>query len=425
MGGGGVQRIVKFLKYWDYSRFRVSVLTVKPSFFYSRDESLTAEVPAGVQVLRSGSLDPFRWMYLLGRLWKHPGSPENRTALPYESRGWWRRAAMSLFVPDSRLLWLPFAVGKLGQLHRREPVSAIVATMPPFTAGLIGAVAHRWRKIPLILDFRDAWIDNPYMPSMPRLHRNINKRFERWCLRQAEGIIFVNPALEAHYRRRYPELSGLSVTTIRNGYDPEDFTHLPSGQNADGPTGKFRVGIIGTIYSQGNRPLSLLRAIQELRREDATFGERFTLVFLGKWSPDFVEEVREMHLEGAVEFIPYRPHREALRLAAGFDALALCIEGNLPGSAAVTPGRIYEYLYLKKPILAVCPPESDLATLVRECRAGEVVPPEDTGRIKTVLRRWVDRPASLRKDFQFSGVERFSRPRQAEEFMRFLERVLR
>ena len=40
MGGGGVQRILKFLKYWDYKRFEISVVTVKYSLFYAEDKKL-------------------------------------------------------------------------------------------------------------------------------------------------------------------------------------------------------------------------------------------------------------------------------------------------------------------------------------------------------------------------------------------------
>ena len=63
MGGGGVQRLTKFLKYFDYQEYVVSVLTVKPSFFYTMDESILKEIPSEVRVFRSGSSDPFRLLF--------------------------------------------------------------------------------------------------------------------------------------------------------------------------------------------------------------------------------------------------------------------------------------------------------------------------------------------------------------------------
>jgi len=64
MGGGGVQRITKFLKYFDYERYDVSVITVRRSFFYSADPTLAEEIPRNVRVIKTGSLDPFRLIYL-------------------------------------------------------------------------------------------------------------------------------------------------------------------------------------------------------------------------------------------------------------------------------------------------------------------------------------------------------------------------
>ncbi len=460
MGGGGVQRIVKFLKYLDCDRYQPVVLTVKPSFFYSNDATLAGEIPGLVKVVRSGSLDPFRMLYLLRKLFRRSGSA--RAVSHRESGGNIRKIAMSIFVPDSRLLWLPFALFRLWRL-RREPVGAVIASMPPFTAGLIGALARRFIPAPLILDFRDAWAENPYLPAVGALQRRLSARLEAWCIRQADGFIFVNPALQNDYQNRYPFIAQRRVITIRNGFDPEDF-YLPDfagkAQSAErraqsvgehfrmsagrtepgeigegdsgaiappesvpGNSGIFNLGIMGTVYSQGNRPETLLEAVKELSG-DATFRSNFRLTFLGKWSPDFRKTVEEKQLGEVVEFIPYLPHREALRRAGRFNALALAIETGLPGSAGVTPGRIYEYLYLKKPILALCPLDSDLAGLLRRCQAGEALDYNDREGIKRVLWEWMVDRGNLKNRYRFTGVEEFSRVYQARKLAGFVEEVV-
>lgn len=467
MGGGGVQRIVKFLKYLDFNRYQPVVLTVKSSFFYSDDFTLGGEIPGSVKVIRSGSLDPFRVLFLLRKLLRRFGGSASAVS-HRESGGNIRKIATSIFVPDSRLLWLPFALGKLWRLSRRRPVNAIIASMPPFTAGLIGALARRFIPAPLILDFRDAWAENPYLPAAGALQRQLNAMLEAWCIRQADGFVFVNPALQNDYQKRYPSISERKVITIRNGFDPADFhpvdfhptdfpgkaqgaesrAHGPgehfrmrpgrkkpgeieegdSGaiaavESVPGNSGVFNLGIMGTVYSQGNRPETLLEAVKELSG-DAAFRNHFRLTFLGKWSPDFRKTVEEKQLGEMVEFIPYLPHREALLRAARFDALALAIETGLPGSAGVTPGRIYEYLYLKKPILALCPLDSDLADLLRRCQAGEALDYNDREGIKRVLREWMAGRGDLKNRYRFTGVEEFSRVNQARQLAGFVEEVV-
>ena len=78
MGGGGVQRILKFLKFWDYSGFDVSILTVKSSYFYAEDKTLMKEIPAQVSVYRSGSLDPFRIAQIIREIICQEGSESQK-----------------------------------------------------------------------------------------------------------------------------------------------------------------------------------------------------------------------------------------------------------------------------------------------------------------------------------------------------------
>lgn len=424
MGGGGVQRVLKFLKYLP-AAYRLSVLTVRSSYFYTEDPTLAAEVPPKVQVFRSGSLDPFRLIHLLKKwLPKTGGSSAQPTR--HESGNRLRKWAARLFVPDSRVLWLPFALLKLWKIHRTDRIDLLIATLPPFTAGWIGILAKRWLGIPAILDFRDAWNNNPYLPpTAPGLIYR-QQKLERHCLQHASGLIFVNPALESDYRRRFPFIRDKPHLTIRNGYDPADFSGPPP---ADAPrtrrTEILHIGIMGTVYSQGNHPRPLLLALQMMQREQPALAARLHLTFLGKWTPEFPGEVQAMGLAGQVTFKPYLPQRDALSYAAThFDALALAIDSRLPGSAAVTPGRIYEYLYLRKPILALCPPDGDLAFLVRHCQAGEVVEYQHLEGIYRVLQDWIHQRPSPGERYRFVHIEAFSREEQTRKLQKFIDDFL-
>ncbi len=423
MGGGGVQRITKFLKYWNLDSSRLSVLTVKPSYYYTYDESLCAEIPAEVAIHRSGSGDPFRIWYLFSKL-RRFFSAAQKGGNGRESAGWMRRSALSIFIPDSRIFWLPFALIKLWIIHRSRPIDLVVATMPPYTAGLIGALAKKWLNIPLCLDYRDAWNCNPYLPGGNPVHRNTNKWLERKCLGLADGIVFVNPVLEQFYRDNYPSIANIPHQTIRNGWDPEDFAphQTPDGKEK---SGIFTVGVLGTVYSHGNRPLTLVRAFSEMVREDTSLAGRMKIVFLGKWAPEFRSTVESLRLNGAVEFETYLPHKEALREARRFDALALALECGRPGCDMVTPGRIYEYLRLKRPVLAVCPENGDLANLVRECRAGEIVADEDVSRTKSILRQWLQNRENIGRAYSFENIDSFNRRLQTKAFQKFLQSLLR
>lgn len=418
MGGGGLQRIIKFLKYFDYVKYRVSVLTVKPSFFYSDDATLQQNVPEDVEIIRTGSLDPFRLIYLLKKIFRNRA--KDTAQANQESGGIIRKIAAAIFIPDSRLLWLPFAVWHLKKLDRRDKIDMIFATMPPFTSGLIACCLKTFAKR-TILDFRDAWTNNPYLPAQPSFAQKLSQKLERFCISRARGIVFINPALEASYLKKFPSVVQKPHLTIRNGYDPDDFPPLQKARqdHSDSPE-PFELGIMGTVYSQGNCPETLIQAVKALSEESQNFSESFRLTFLGKWAPDFLRFVEESRLQEIVHFLPYRPHREALSRASQFDALSLSIDSNIAGSGEVTPGRIYEYLFLRKPVLAICPLESDLANLVRDCHAGKVIEYNNIDGIKETIRLWIDAEGMCRERYTFTNLDAFSRKPGTEKLLSFM-----
>lgn len=416
-----MQRVLKFLKYWDFNQYHLTVVTVKPSFFYAQDGKLLEEIPSPVRVLRTGSADPFRLIYLLKKVIPLPKSTAESQRR--ESSDLLRRIAGYLFLPDSRLLWLPFALVKIRRLHRRQPVDLIVATLPPFTTGLVGYFANRLLKIPYLLDFRDAWTNNPYLPQMTSVHDFLQSKIEAIVVRRATGMAFVNPNLQQYYMERYPFLSRQRCRAVRNGFDPEDFANVEK-ESTPPKDDIFRVGILGTVYSQGNAPYSLLEALSRMKHDDPDLANRFRLVFVGKWAGNFLSRVSEYHVDDLLEWVDYLPHQELLRFARQLDALCLAIQTGLPGSENVTPGRIYEYLALHKPILALCPLDSDLARLVWENNAGEVVDYPDVSRSQSVLTGWLADPRVFHSTYSFRSVEKYRRDRISVQFMRFVEQIL-
>ena len=418
MGGGGVQRTLKFLKFSDPLRVKLSVVTVKPSFFYADDPTLAADLPANVQVIRSGSLDPFRLIYLFRTLL--PKKTPDTTKKNRESGGKIREIVSKIFVPDSRLLWLPFALSAIRRLHRQQPVDAIIATLPPFTAGLVGIFAGKFSQIPVVLDYRDGWSKNPYLPKTGALQRWLNGKLEQFCLNNAAGVIFVNPELERDYVDRFSQFEQTPHLTIRNGYDPQDFEHLPQSETSSQQKQPMEIGVMGTIYSQGNCPETLLKAISELKQQDEKLPEKLQLTFLGKWTAEFELQVSEMGLDDIVRWEKYRPHREALLRAAQFDALALAVDSRIPGSRQLTPGRIYEYLALRRPILAMCPVEGDLAHLVKSAKAGEIIEFTDVAAIKQCILDWLENHPQHTGKYLIQHVGNYSRASLTKQLWAFL-----
>lgn len=420
MGGGGVQRIIKFLKFWDYSKFEISVLTVKKSYFYAEDWKLISEIPSQVCIHRSGSMDPFRVLSIIkGMIGK---KQEKFDGESQESGGLLRKIAGFLFVPDSRLLWLPFAITQIWRLNKREPIDLIVATMPPFTTGIIAKTAYRILGIPYILDFRDAWTENPYIPEISSIHNFLQRRLEKAVLRTAKGGIFVNPNLCDYYLTSYSFLQQKQVEVVRNGYDPSDFNQT-SRNLLFKQDDVIRIGIMGTVYSQGNTPETLMTAVTEILKAHPDTGSKILIYFIGKWTREFQKWVDILGIESGVKWVGYLPHLEALDLAKQMHLLALAVQSDIAGSENVTPGRIYEYLYLKKPIIAMCPLKGDLAKLIRHTNSGIVLDYYDLKGVKNFILQWIRDSKKVSKQFMFKNINDYDRRILTNRFVRYVGRI--
>jgi glycosyltransferase involved in cell wall biosynthesis len=418
MGGGGVQRITKFLKYSPPDAFQISVITVKPSMFYAYDPSLLNEIPDAVNIIRTESLDPFRIGYFFSR---QPRTQSTVQPVKHESSGKLRKWSNLLLFPDSRSFWRPFAVKALQKLHAQHPIDLVVATMPPFTSGLIANSFFRKSGVPYVLDYRDGWFSNPYLPELPRTLGKRHRRAETHCLQKAVGVVFVNPSLQQLYLDAFPILPHQKTIVIRNGFDPDDFSQ-DTITIVKKP--KFTVGFMGTIYSQGNVPETLLDALIAMKNRESDLDQQLQVVFLGKWTPEFEIMVTQKGLTDIVKFMKYRPHLEALSVAKSFDALALAVDSRKTGSRALTPGRLYEYLALKKPILAMCPKDSEVADIIQLTNSGEVIEYNNRNGIAATLQKWIKNRDALPNIFTFRNVDRFNRKVQSNTFWQFIRGII-
>jgi glycosyltransferase involved in cell wall biosynthesis len=81
-------------------------------------------------------------------------------------------------------------------------------------------------RVPLVLDHRDSWIMDPQSPPSTALHRWLAARLEARIIESSAAVVGVNKRIARELAVRYPA-ARQKITTIYNGFDPEDFTALP------------------------------------------------------------------------------------------------------------------------------------------------------------------------------------------------------
>lgn len=274
----------------------------------------------------------------------------------------WLASAYETIVnfPDKQAGWLPFAV-RAGRDELEDFVPDVVfATAPPFTAALVGLRLARRAGVPFVVEMRDRWSDDPYR-SINRIRGRIEQWLERRTLNAAAGIVTVSEPWAAMYARRH----GKRTVTAYNGFDPADLRR--AGELLGEPEYSDRLVIrhVGRIYPGRRDPTPLFRALAGL---DADERAQVRVEFLGV--ADGIRELAERcGVSANVKCLSPVSHHEALRQQIDAD-IVLLLQWNDPAERGNVPGKLFEYLATRRPILGHGDPASVPASIIRARQAG-------------------------------------------------------
>jgi glycosyltransferase involved in cell wall biosynthesis len=406
-----VLRATKLAKYLARGGWTVTVACSDDPMGEAVDESLLAELPPAVSVIRVGS---------------RVGSVAKRAAAAAKTRFSRRNPIFNVLfrlraagravvsIPDRWINWA-LQLGRMTARSLGDPEVA-VSTGPPHSGHIAAALLRRRLNIPYIVDYRDEWVLNPFYATRLPWRRVIERRLERWCLAGASRVVFVSQASADRYAARHPDLASRFMT-ISNGFDPEDLPANRARARAGGPP------VIGYAGSINNRrdARTFFRAFGRVVR-DSGMSSPPRLLLVGTISEDqravATAEIPADHLDTR----PFAPHRRALELMSECDALLVLTNEAEAGPAALT-GKIYEYLALRRPILMVAPTGPGTA-LIEEANAGVTADPRDESAIDRAIRAVL----ILAGGESFSGASdemlaRFDRARQAETWSDLLADV--
>ena len=401
-GGGGVQRSVKFVKYLPEFGWRPTVLTVSNPSVPVQDSDLASEVDPTIEVIRARTLEP---SYSAKQRVVASGD-SSRFSIKSVARG----AAMMLLQPDPQVLWNPFAYQAAKKHLRRVPHDAIYVTGPPFSSFLIGRKLKQKFNLPLVVDFRDEWLlAIKYLENHQRGSFSHGRQVAmmRKVLRSADAVLATTQASATELRRYTEQVGGhAKVQCVYNGYDEDDFGSAPMSDERRAGTESRRLRIVytGTLWNLTDIS-PLVQSLLSLASTSADAASKIELVIAGRLAPEqqaLVDQIDETPIE--VRCCGYLPHRESVALARSADLLLLLLSDQ-PGAERVVPAKLFEYLAIGKPILAICG-AGETKQLLKQAEQKFNFSPNDQEGIANFIRSYLDQPPSFTLA---RNIKRFSR----------------
>ena len=362
-GGSGVQRWVKFAKFLPEDGWEAVVYTPANPTLTAIDHTLEAEVPEGTEVIRRPIVEPYGfYRKLVGK----KGDAITKEVTPISSGRKPFKDRLSLyfrgnwFIPDPRIWWIGPSVRFLKKYLREHPVDAIVTTGPPQSMHLIGQRLHKALGIPWVVDFRDPWSKMYYLKHLPISPRAWRKhlRLEQGVIDDATTVLTVTPLVQELYQG----MTRTPVAMIPNGFDEEDFT------GAVKPDGLFNITHTGLFAADGN-PLTLWKVLGEMVAADPAFKAALRLRLVGKVDAAVLDAMRAAGLGDNILLLGYKAHPEAVVEQRTASVLILPLR-NDPDYALILPGKLFEYLASRRPILGIGQEDGAMARVLSDCAAG-------------------------------------------------------
>ncbi|MGE5480556.1 MAG: glycosyltransferase [Chloroflexota bacterium] len=338
MGLSGVQRTLKFVKYLPGHGWSPIVLTTDSPAYYAFDDTLERDIdPEFTHIYRT---PPDITKYV---------KPKEGSTLKYPSRfaQKLRRIALQTFLqPDSRRSWRKPAL-KLGEeIISKHNIDVIYATAPPFTDFWIGLELAEKFDIPLVVDYRDLWVDNAYYFYATPFHKLWASNLEAKILTHSKKAIVTARNLKEKLIKRYSFLSHQDVTIIPHGYDPEDF--MPHRDVRPDPS-KFVISHVG-LFPDDLTPKYFLRALAQFLKNNPEAKRNLEARFVGVMRKGYLKMITKYGLSENARIVGYVPHEESVRHLCESDVLWMMMPNNI-----ATPSRLYEYLGAGRTLLVSAP----------------------------------------------------------------------
>lgn len=367
MGLSGVQRTLKFVKYLPQFGWQPTVLTVTPTGYYAQDYTLLDELhPHHIEIVRVGSFDP-------NRLFRKKGVVK----MPSER---WRKfftfISDTFFIPDNKIGWKRKALKVASELFEKKNFNIIFATAPPFTDFLIGLELHKKFYKPLVIDYRDPWHEYPYKYYPTPLHKLWNYKLEKKVLRGSSRILVSGRRTKELILKRFKFLQYNDVTILTQGFDPADLENDPKIHVEK--TKRLRFAHAGIFY--GDRtPKYFLQAMKYIFTEQPDLKNHIEAVFIGNLQNEHHKLIKSLGLEGNITTTGYLDHKHCIHHLKSADVLWLMLDNDKQ-----SPGKLYEYLGLRKPILG-CVPDGFIKQTLKEAGGCIIVDPIDVNGIARAI----------------------------------------
>jgi hypothetical protein len=398
-GGPGVQRWLKFVTYFKEFGIEPIVFIPDNPHYPLKDKSIISEIPEGIKIIRFPIKEPYGFAKIFSKKKTNrvsSGIITKKKQSFKEKLMLWVRG--NFFIPDARIGWVKPSVSFLEDYLSKNKIDIIITSGPPHSLHLIGKSLKRKTGIKWLADFRDPWTTIHYHKSL-----KLNKRSQKKHL-ELESEVLTNADLVVvtsdNTKKEFQKITHSPIEVITNGYDVKKKI-IP---NLDS---QFTLVHIGSLLSNRN-PEILWSVLSEIKNENEEFSKDLSIKLMGAVSEDVLKSIEDFGLATNCKTFGYISHQEAIQQQHNSQVLLL-VEMDTLETKSIIPGKLFEYIAAKRPILALGPEGSDVKDILKETNSGTYFNYIDIESLKLQIQEYYQDYSKNQLNVSSKKIEQFSR----------------
>ena len=398
-GGPGVQRWLKFVTYFKEFGIEPVIFIPDNPHYPLQDKSIVSEIPEGIEIIRFPIKEPYGFAKIFSKKKTNKvssGIITNKNQSVLEKILLWVRG--NFFIPDARIGWVKPSVIFLKDYLSKNDIDIIITSGPPHSLHLIGKSLKEELGIKWLADFRDPWTTIHYHQSL-RLNKSSQKKhlkLESEVLNNADLVVVTS----ANTKKEFQKITRVPIEVITNGYDVSEKME----SNLDS---QFSIAHIGSLLSNRN-PEILWESLSELKDENEGFSKELLIKLVGVVSEDVLKSLEEFGLAVNYKTLGYVSHKEAIQIQHDSQVLLL-VEMDTPETKSIIPGKLFEYVVAKRPILAIGPEGSDVEGILKETNSGTYFNYTDKEKLKKQIHQYYQSYSKANLNVDSQNIEKYSR----------------
>lgn len=393
-------------RYFEKHGYKPYVITTRCNRLNWLNVKMELECPIGKdQIIRigradkNGAVNHVFGTYVLRAL--QTRKYQSRT-LNKDSLGWYEKVKESI------------------DLEQFRDIDLIVGTFPPMENLFVASYLSQKLNVPYIADIRDLISDYIETENGYKSTKKLDSMVEKYILSRAGGIVTVTPGFRNILRERFP---GQKFKVVFNGWDKErriDRELPPLCQcNAEEYENRY-LYYAGSLYL--HRLESFMLLVRCIKKANVKMQDKLHFIVRSIGPKDLNARAKNIvKKEGMQEYVTIleADSEDVVRTEqerAYINVVLSSIHADDRALMTTVPGKVYELMNERAPVLAIVPKDSDVEKVLKYTNKGIASVSEE--EITAYL---------VKEHTKYKGNRKilyFSRAKQAERLCTFFDEVL-